>query len=323
MNPLAPIERFLRFLTNIPNVLFSLAGALFVASGIVLAALIASKEAAVAVAVSGTFIGTALMSLFVPKAIYTMKQKEIERAAKDSQSKELLYEEQRKHLETARQLADEEREISRLESMRINLDAFRSVMKLGLLDLDMQITDFRKQRLKTDEESWFAKEKNLVYVGAVRIPIKAQLGIDLAELRLWQDGNTLLVSNIVPSHVIDTCGGAQWELDEVRVESLKDGRVVQVESNPSDPRAKDEARKHEAQVRGRLKEGQEFKQFESCLAKVVEQALSLFLAPIGKEITFAPAGSTSGEPIQEFLRKHKEELRNKIEERRASLKSSS
>jgi hypothetical protein len=321
VNPLAPIERFFRYLTNIPNALFSVLGGLFLVGGLVGAAAITSKDLAVAVAVAGTFIGTTLLSMFVPKALYTVKQRELQKAAEDSKAKQKLIDEQRKHVETARRLADAEREITRLEGMRINLDAFRSVMKLGLLEVDMSVTDVVKHRLGTADPTMLRKERHEVYVGALKIPIRAQLGINMGEVRLREDASgRLIVSNIVPSHVIDTCAGAEWQLDEVRTEYIKDGRVVEIHGHANDPRNKEQSRIHENQIRDRLKRGEDFKCFEVGVIKAAEQALRTFLTPLGKEIVFSVAPSTDGVDIIRFLNNHNEVIQRRIEQERNALK---
>lgn len=321
MNPLAPIERFFRYLTNIPNALFSAVGGLFLVGGLVGAAAIAAKDLAIAVAVAGTFIGTTLLSLFVPKALYTVKERELRKAAEDSKAKQKLIDEQRKHVETARRLGDAEKEITRLEGMRINLDAFRSVMKLGLLEVDMSVTDVVKQRLSTNEETLLRKERHEVYVGALKIPIRAQLGINMGEVRLREDASgRLVVSNIVPSHVIDTCAGTEWQLDEVRTEYVRDGRVVEVQGQCHDARTKEQTRMHENQVRERLKRGEDFKCFEAGVIKAAEQALRIFLTPLGKEIVFSTAASSEGVDIIRFLNTHNETIQNRIERERIALK---
>lgn len=320
MNPLAPIERFFRFLTNIPNALFSAVGGLFLIAGLVGAAAITAKDLAVAVAVAGTFIGTTLLSLFVPKVLYSIKEKELQKAAADANEKQKLIEEQKKSAETARRLVDAEKEITRLEKMRINLDAFRSVMKLGLLEVDMSITDVVKQRLAASDETLLRKERHDVYVGAMKIPIRAQLGINMGEVRLREDvDGRLVVSNIVPSHVIDTCAGTEWQIDEVRTEYVKDGRVVEIQGQCNDLRTKQQARMHENQVRERLKRGEDFKCFEAGVIKAAEQALRIFLTPLGKEIVFSTNTDSEGQDIIRFLNTHNETIQNRIEQERKRI----
>ena len=327
--PLSSIEKFCRFLENIPNFLLSGAGGLVLASSLLAGAMIDRKDLAVAVAIAGTFMGTVLLSFFFPKLLYSMKEEELRQAAL---AKGKLIEEQRKKSEDERRLAAAMQEVARLEKMRINLDSFRSVLKLGLLEIDMHITDFdRKQlgkavRYKLDPR----KDFNAVYIGVFTLPIHATLGIDLAKVRLKNDGDgRIVVSNITPSHVIDTLEAADWKLREVRSEFIKPenvgdkvvDKVVEVTSDPADARCMELSNEHEMQVRKRLKEGQDFKPYENAIIKGAEQTLRAFLTPLEKEIVFSKALSSEGDQILDFLEKYNKSLQAAIESKRNQVDS--
>ena len=79
-----------------------------------------------------------------------------------------------------------------------------------------------------------------------------------------------------------------------------------------DPRTKDFSREQELQVRARLKEGQDFKVFESGLVRTAEQLLRVLLAPLEKEVTFEtePGGDTM--ELFAYLDEHNRELQSAI-----------
>jgi len=312
--PLSLIDKFCRFLETIPNLLLSGAGGLVLALSLVAGAMIERKDLAVAVAIAGTFIGTVLLSFFLPKLIYTMKTKEVKEMLS-------LIEAAQKSQEITRQLAEATREIARLEGMCINLDSFRSVLNLGLLEIEMHITDFcRKSLGKTTR--WFGKDYEDFYVGVLKIPIKAHLGVDLTKVRLKEDSEgKIIISKIITSHIIDTLDGDVWHLDEVRSEYMKSDKVVEIYSDPADPRRIEQTREHARQVHGRLNEGQDFKPFEPAIIKAAEHALRALLMPLNKEIVFSSDSGLGGDQILDFLEKYNKSLQVTIEEQRKKIGS--
>jgi hypothetical protein len=325
--PFSLIEKFCRLLEGIPNLLLSGTGGLVLALSLVAGAMIERKDLAVAVAITGTFIGTALLSFFLPKLIYTIKEGELRQAAL---AKETLIEEQRKRNEGERREAAAKQEIARLEKMRINLDSFRSVLRLGLLEIDMHVTDFYREQLGRTERYKLDPRKNYntVYMGVFTLPIRATLGIDLAKVRLkFDDKGRIVVSNITPSHVIDTLAGVDWKSREVRNEFIKTENVgnqvvdtiVEVTSDHADPRCMGLSNAHEMQVRKRLKEGQDFKPYETAIIKGAEQTLRAFLTPLEKEIVFSKELRSDGEQILDFLEKHNKCLQITIDDKRKQV----
>jgi hypothetical protein len=96
--------------------------------------------------------------------------------------------------------------------------------------------------------------------------------------------------------------------------------VIEVQGQCQDARTKEQTRMHENQVRERLKRGEDFKCFEAGVIKAAEQALRIFLTPLGKEIVFSTAASTEGVDIIRFLNTHNETIQNRIERERIALK---
>lgn len=313
--PISLIERFRRFLENTSYSLLCGAGGLVLALSLVASAMVERKDVAVAVAIAGTFIGTAVLSFFLPKFFLKMKKEELEQAAL---ANTMLIEAQRKNQE----LANAQIKIAHLEGMRINLDQFRSVFNLGLLEIEMHITDFCRKSLGKTEKPWYVPGKDYedFYVGVLKIPIKAHLGVDLTKVRLKESiAGKIIISNIVPSHIINTGDGEVWPLDEVRSEYMKGDKVVEIESNPADPRRLIEAREHAKQVRGRLKEGNDLKPYEPAIIKAAQHALRALLIPLNKEIEFSDDSGLDGDPILTFLEKHNSRLQRTIEERRKQI----
>jgi len=198
--------------------------------------------------------------------------------------------------------------------MRINVDAFQPIVKLGLMEVETSLKDFRRQELGDEtEETWCRKGYRDVYVGVIQMPLKAQLGIDLQKVGVWpSQGNHLMVGGITMTTTVDTAQGAEWKLNEVRREFIKDKKFVAFEGDSFDSRIMQLSREHEQQLRTRLKEGQDFRVFETGLIRAAEQVLRLMLAPLGKNVSFSGDAVPESQELLAFLGDHNKRLTAKI-----------
>jgi hypothetical protein len=314
------IARSIRWLTRIPNQVLVGLGLALLAATLFLAALIPSKDVAVAVAVAGTFLSTAVLSLFVPRVVGAAKSVELQREWSAATSAARLEEAESQRRQAERKRVEAEREIVRLESMRLHLEAFRPILKLGLLELDTTITDFQYRVIsEQDRKSWWRTGTRRVYTGVVQIPVKAHLGVDLQNVRIAEENDRLVVSGLAMTTVADTGQGANWLLDDVRTEYLKENQVVRFKGETHDSQAKGCSREHELQVRARLNQGLDFTVFEVGLIRTAEQMLRILLAPLGKEIGFEPSPRASARPLLEFLGDHDQQLARNIAELKRDL----
>ena len=308
------VEKVGRLLANIPNTVFTLLGVALLAGTVVAAAMVEEKNLAVAVATSGSIVGTALLSLYLPKLIYAAKEQELRNQLSSSEERDRRHEAERRRQEVEKRCLEAEREIARLESMRINVDAFQPTVKLGLMEVETSLKDFRRQELGDEtEETWYRKGYRDVYVGVMQMPLKAQLGIDLQKVRVWPgQGNHLMVGGITMTTTADTAQGAEWKLHEVRREFIRDKKFVAFEGDPFDSRIMQLSREHEQQLRTRLKEGQDFRVFEPGLIRAAEKVLRLMLAPLGKNVSFFGAAVPESQELLAFLGDHNKRLTAEI-----------
>ena len=311
-----------RFLLNIPNKLFTLFGSAMLGGTVILAALLKDKDLAVAVATVGSILGTTLISLYLPKIIYVAKAEELRREVSAAEERDRRKEAERRHQEAEKRCLEAECEIARLESMRINVEALKSIATLGLLEVSSKPTDFKPQVLGNEaDETWYRKGYRDKYVGVMEIPFKVQLGIDLQRVRVWQDqDNRLLVSAITITSAMDASSSADWKLGEVRREFVKDKMFVGFEGNPTDPRTTPLCRAHEEQLRKRLKDGQDFQPFKAGVLRGAEQALRLLLSPLGKEICICQGENPKAQDLFSFLAGHDGRLSAQIEDLRKKVK---
>jgi hypothetical protein len=308
------VEKVGRFLENIPNMVFTLLGSALLVGTVLCAAMVTEKNLAVAVATSGSIAGTALLSLYLPKLIYAAKERELKDQLSSSEARERLRETQSLREKAEKRCLEAEREIARLESMRINVEAFQPIIKLGLMEVETSVKDYQYQVLGDETpETWYRKGYRDVYMGVVEIPLKAQLGIDLQKVRVWtgQD-NRLMVAGITMTTTTDTAEGAEWKLYEVRREFIKDEKCVSFEGEAHDTRTTQHSQEQEQQVRNRLKQGQDFKHFEVGLIRAAQQVLRVMLAPLGKEISFPSSAVPESQELFPFLADHNKRLTDKI-----------
>ena len=115
-------------------------GLALLAGTVLTAAVVNDKQLAVAVAVCGTFLGTVLLTLFLPKLAYRSIKLQMA-------TEEQVVESERKNQESERKLLEAEREIARLESMQIHLETLQPIVTLGLLKVNTTLTDFQLQWL--------------------------------------------------------------------------------------------------------------------------------------------------------------------------------
>ena len=308
-----PFRRGWQFVASISRQLLIGLGLVFLLGTLGLAEWVADKEMAIAVAIGGTFLGTLLITLNLPRLIRTELRPVVEQELATSQSERRLKQSERERQETENKWLEAAREIARLEAMRINVEMFRPVLKLGLLEVETNVTDFQ-HRIVTREErqGWLRNGYRDAYAGVVQIPVKAHLGVDLQKVRVHDSGQQLIVTGFVMTTVTDTAEGAKWLLDEVRTEYMKGSQVVKFKGDTHDQRSKAFSREHELQVRARLKEGLDFQVFESGLVRTAQQVLRVLLAPLGKEVRFETTPPGEGRELLTYLAEYNAEIARRV-----------
>lgn len=298
--------RMRRMIGKLRNQLLVGTGLLILALVLPLTATVPGKDLAVALTFAGTCIGTALVSLFLPKILLATAEENAQRDFTRSESKQRVAQAEREAALAGQKVLDANREINRLSSMRIDVAAVQPMLKLGLLEVETTVTDFQQRPVgEAREEVWWRNGYRNTYVGVVRIPVKAHLGIDLQKVRLREvEPGRLVIGGITMVTVTDTAEGATWLLDEVRTEYLKDRQVVKFKGDCDDALAKTYSRAQELEVRARLNHGQDFRVFESGLIRTAEQLLRVLLAPLHKELIFGKDPGPESQDLISYLATH-------------------
>jgi hypothetical protein len=315
------LDRTVHFCLRLPHQLLIWSGLLLLAGTVITTAVVPGRNLAVSIAIVGTFFGTVLLSLSLSKVIRSLAAQETRRTESQSALKGRLKQSERRRDAAEAELSNAAEEIARLERMQVNVTAFQPILKLGLLEVETSITDFQRRVITGErDQGWFRNGSRKVYQGALQIPVKAHLGVDLQKVRVREEeGNQLVLSGLTMISMTDTAEGARWLLDEIRTEYVKDEQIVQFKSDTRDPRSKDFSRDQELQVRARLKEGQDFKVFESGLVRTAEQLLRVLLAPLEKELVFETEPTADSMELFAYLDVHNRELQAAIAELRNHL----
>jgi hypothetical protein len=313
-----------RFMARIWDLLLVAFGIAVLAATLLLTPLLDRKDVALAVAMIGASIGTGLLTIYLPRLFSAAGAQEAERRWTATSSRKQLRQTEQERDDARRQRAEAERQIARLEAMRINIDAFQPILNLGLLEVETSLTDFQQRVLREGEPgSWWRNGFRSTYVGVVKIPVKAQLGVDLRKIRIHETPeNRLVVSGLTMTTIVDTAEGAQWLLDEVRTEFVKQAETVRFKGTAHDRRAKEYSRQQEAQVRARLKQGLDFKVYETGLIRAAEQVLRVLLSPAGKELVFESEPSPDSRELFAYLAEHNARVTETVAELKSGLGTS-
>lgn len=306
---------------GISNSVFAGAAFLLLCGGVVLGALIGRKEVAVALVFASTLVGTAILSLVLPKVLA--------RVINDEREKARMLEEKLKAEKAEREAEEKLREaileIERLERMQLSLQSFKPIANLGLLTVETVIKDFRSKKLGPKEQKSIlgiplSRVKQMSYMGAVEVPVKAHLGVDLHQVQIKVDAaGRLIVGGLTMSTTADTVRGAEWQLQEVRTELFRNDEVSEIIIDPHDARLIAERDAHERQLRERISAGQSFTVFEKPLLQASREVLTSLLTPLGREIVFVDSPPSDATPLMNFLAGEQQALANRIEDQRRAL----
>jgi hypothetical protein len=298
-----------------------LLGVVIIASAVAYAYTIPAKIVAVVTAAAGSIVGTGLFCLALPKltsirvASLEKAQEAIDQLLAKTRSLEL----ERDNLE---------REVRRLESMRVSTDRLKGVLKLALLEYDGMIKDFCHQELSLvpSDDIWGGEEMH-EYVGVVEASFKAFLGVDLQKVKLRQEGDTRIVISGISSEFQGLSSLAEeWKLKEVRVKKyghpFKWGDAYKIVQD--DPRLADLTIAQRRSLQERINSGIDFSNLDAAIKNMAREMLALLLSPLHKGLVFVDGDDPAGLPLLEFLEAHNKQidsLTRVLEEQRSGLES--
>lgn len=304
-------------------------GFLLLFGGLVQATFLQRKDLAVVLVFGTAFLGTAILSLALPKVLAQIIDDEQKKA-------QLLA--QRLEAETAKRktqekLLDAEREIARLKRMELSLQALTPIADLSLLSVETTIMDCDRWIVSGREEPKpivtiptvigddvkvmmpGRKPKQVSYTGTISIPVKAHLGVDLQKVQVRVGGNrSLIIGGLSMTTTADTVRPTEYPLVEIRTEIYDSGKLAEIQIKPMDERLLTERDKHDHKLRERIRSGQSFTVFEKPVLQKARDALRLLLSPLDLEITFEEQVHPDSQPLFAFLAAEQKKIEQRSQE---------
>lgn len=263
---------------------------LFVAFGL----LVNVQTLGVLLAGIGAALGTLILSLSVPKWLV---------GADGSREKQLRQELERLLTERSAMAT----ELARVKSQQLQLGQVQTVLKLTLLEIDVQLTDFKKEALGTKDKT-LGGQVAREYVGVLRKQSKVMLGIDLSRLRVKPDGHHLVIDGLHAQYQGVRDSQEEWLFRQVQMheDNLLMSNKIRVDDDTSLLMISSDKHRHELQER--LQNGVELKSFDTALERLGEQWLKALFAPLGYTIRLAPLALGESQLFVDYLKAHQHRL---------------
>lgn len=242
----------------------------------------------------GAALGTLILSLTVPKWL----------VGADGSREKQLRQELDKLLTERSAMATE---LARVKSQQLQLGQVQTVLKLTLLELDVQLTDFKKEALGTKDKT-LGGQVAREYVGVLRKQSKVMLGIDLSRLRVKPDGNLLLVDGLHAQFQGVRDSQEEWLFRQVQMheDNLLLSNKIRVDDDT--PLLMTSSDKHRQDLDERWKNGVELKAFDAALERLGEQWLRALFAPLGYTIRVTPLALGESQLFVDYLKEHQQRL---------------
>ena len=204
----------------------------------------------------------------------------------------------------------------RLERQRIDINAVRPVLKLGLMEAEMSIKDVKIAWMNDfDEGGLFSSATRSQYVGVLQRSFKATYGVDLSQLRVREDGDCLRVAGISAESLGFKDDETEWLVRQAQKYTLKEtsetaggpmpvpnpatgfksgDKYYEIDKQSSFEgsidlnRTHEASEKQEAELADRIDKGigAEFQNVNAYIRDMAQRFLRVLLAPAGKAIVF-------------------------------------
>ncbi|MEQ1589863.1 MAG: hypothetical protein ABL902_05870 [Gallionella sp.] len=286
-----------------------------------------TKVLAILVASLGSSIGTGIIALTLPKISDLRVKEELVRITEEERVRIVEVERlkieltqqsaclKEKEIEQKKNEAEIEKlqaEIERHKRMRVDVNFYKPVLKLGMAELDIDTCDYKRQLLeRNDRVEWDPRRSSSKeYIGVIRHKFRATFGVDLMKLRFSEiELGVLEISGLhsefqgmIPEPVQD-----QWELVEVR-EHLTKGAllnesysVVSSDKMSGSNEYVSHAKEQEREFIGRVQKGLEFKSLDDHIVKMAKEFLRVIFSPLAQELVFADSVNIRGRGFTEYL----------------------
>lgn len=293
---------------------------LFLAVALVVASIAGSffvptKALSVLISSIGCFAAGWLFAVFFATALKLgSKEQDLARS---------LAAEKKENVELKNEVVELRAETKRLENQRIDINAVRPVLKLGLEEADMSIKDVEIEWLDDFDNGHMIEldafdngPKRSKYIGVLQRSFKATYGVDLEKLRIQEDGDCLRVAGIATESLglkddeitWLLCQTQQFRLRRVKEETKRDdslsgfqegedyyevdrekGFTGSLDLNETDKYKTKQIKKLSKRIgNGIGREFEEFQNINTYIRNMAKEIVKMLLAPMKKSIVFEP-----------------------------------
>ncbi len=299
-----------------------------------------TKSLGVFVAATGCFLSGWLFAVFFAKSL---KLVEREKEANENLTADL----DARTAEVAglrSEVAALRQERDRLWGQRIDINAVRPILKLGLAEAEMSIKDVKTCWTKDFKSGGLMSSPTRSrYVGVLQRSFKAAYGVDLQKLRIREDGDVLRIAGIAPESIGLKNARTEWLLRQVQTFPLKKTSLVKDGPIPApDPqtgfasgdnyyeidrekaftgsldlsRTQAEAAMQERELGDRIDKGigAEFQNINVYIREMAQEFLKYLFSPVKKSIVFVdtPLAEIEGKPdwllLEDFAKGYNRQL---------------
>ena len=259
----------------------------------------------IGIALVGGFFSGSIICSILPKYIKLHAEKFIEEVSKQE------LETDNKNLKS---------ELDRLRRMKVNVSAYQPMLKLGLLQLDMTLTDFMTKEVGRRDTGVFNPKTSYVdeYMGVLDVDFKANLGVDLEKLLFVDDDNgNLIISGLCAEYQGKLNEKETWRLKEVR--RSKGGQLFNLLKGDMKIGAMNDVVfnctvEQRTELQDRINNGFHFGNIMLHTEKMAEEVIRLVLAPLNKNIVFLKESGGEGHGFLAYLQMHNMKIDNEIKE---------
>jgi len=199
--------------------------------------------------------------------------------------------------ETTRNTASLEDENSELRNRKLNITEIKSVLDLGLMEVNTNFT-------RVWNEETVHQEKKVQFIGALQVSIIAKYGLDLKDLRVKfnEQTNEIVVANILPKFLSFNDLNYVWKIAEVlEYKTPMIGEPFWKKSEDMEGLNNDIQDKYQKRIHEEVKNGPaEMQWVLEPMKKQVAGALAILFDAKGRKITIVESFDESFKALQDF-----------------------
>ena len=328
-------EKLTRFIETVSFFILIFIGATIILSSVVGGIYIPIKLFSVITASIGCCCGASIITLCIPKITMIQFHGEKEKMLQRELEIQSLQEEVKK----VANLEDEKEhllsEIERHKRMRVDVNSYRNVLKLGLTELDIDTYDFKTETLNESKQNLIGNVTRTEYIGVMNHKFKALFGVNLRELQFIDvDEDILQISGLKSEFQgmkHDGKNSHPWVLTEIRshkfcnMGSKLPDTIKVISSNKANNSTSEmlkHAQKQEEEFLDRVSNGLELQGLQDHIIKMAQEFLRIIFDPLGKKLQFVEFEVVEGKGFIEYLEDRNLEINKQLqclEEKKATL----